>query len=85
MYSPDSPGSATGQVGMQLSLVTEEYAEENPVGYARAGPNRDPYLPPLHTKQKTLGEILLHILKMLVGVLLVGGVAYFLMILAGVA
>jgi len=73
LYHPDFGKSVRGTVGMQLSLVTQDYAEENPVGYARDDPNNDPYLPPVQVVGETLMEYLLKIaLQVFAGLICLG-------------
>ena len=59
---------------MQLSLVTQEYAEENPVGYARDEPNNDPYLPPVTPIGETTLEKVVRILTRVLGGLVCAGI-----------
>eukprot|EP00939_MAST-03C_sp_MAST-3C-sp1_P000430 g430.t1 len=74
LYHPDFGKSVRGTVGMQLSLVTQDYAEENPVGYARDGPNNDPYLPPVQVVGETMLEYLLKVALQVFGGLICLGI-----------
>jgi hypothetical protein len=74
LYHPDFATSVRGTVGMQLSLVTQEYAEENPVGYARDEPNNDPYLPPVQPIGETMLEKIVKVLTRVLGGLVCAGI-----------
>ena len=84
LYHPDYRGDVRGKVDMQLSLVDEEEATEQAVGYGRGEPNRDPYLPPLNVEGKSFFDMLTKYLKMLACLLVACGLVYGGLVVMGV-